>query len=233
MLITKKCLGTVAYLGGIPAVLENFCWSWGQMVQFTCEECKPDEFVHFDHTKASLHDVARNDLVSRMRGDWLLMLDTDHQFEPDLVWRMVDRLETAKLDVLAGFYQYKDSPHSPVLYLKSGDYYAPLGSWRAAEEGGLDVFPVDAFGAGCLMVRRSVFARIKTELGEEPFTRLHPFGEDMSFAKRLERLGIKSYCDARICCHHLQTRPIGLEHYDRKAIRVGPEQAVDAFVLKG
>lgn len=83
------------------------------------------------------------------------------------------------------------------------------------------------------MVRRSVFSRIKTELGEDPFDRKKPLGEDMSFFKRCELLGIKVYCDARIEFPHLQVRPITLDMYDREALTIGRPQAVDAFALKG
>lgn len=219
-------------MGGIPAVYEDFCHAWGQLIQFTCEECRSDEYVHFFRTKASLHDVARNDLVNNMLGDWLLMLDTDHAPEPDLVLRMVDRLETYKLDVLTGIYQFKGPPYSPVLYLKDGEGYRPVGSWRPQEEGSEGLFQVDAAGGGCLMVRRKVFDRIKKELNEEPFDRLHPFGEDMSFFKRLERLDIKCYCDAKIECFHLQTRGITLEDYTREEVVVGPERSMGALILK-
>ncbi len=235
MRIGRTCLGSVMYLGGVPAVLEDFCHSWGQMIAFSCEGLGHDEYIHFSRTKASLHDVARNFLANQMLGGWLLMLDTDHSFEPDLVLRMVDRLEICKIDVLTGLYQYKIPPYLPVLYQADGAFYRPIASWRAEDETSLvkDIFPIDGCGGGCLLIRRSVFSRIKEELREEPFDRKFPLGEDLSFCKRCELLGIKIYCDARIECHHLQIRQTSLSDYDRDGIVMSEEKAVAGFVLKG
>ena len=37
MLIQSKTIGTVAYLGGLANVFEEFCWCWGQLIQFNNE----------------------------------------------------------------------------------------------------------------------------------------------------------------------------------------------------
>jgi hypothetical protein len=95
------------------------------------------------------------------------------------------------------------------------------------------VFQVDAAGGGCLLVRKRVFERIEDELGEEPFARTPPLGEDMSFFKRCERLGVKVYCDARIECPHLTVRPVTLDDYDRGAVTLGEERPAAAFALGG
>lgn len=236
MRFQNKCIGTVAYLGGLPAVLEEFAWSFAQLVQFNAESlCGPGEYIHYERAKLSLHSAARNSLVESMRGDWLLMLDTDHSFAPDLCARMLDRMNAANIDVLTGFYQYKAHPHPPVLYLENGEFFSPLGSWRPRGDTSgantLDLFPVAAAGGGCLMVRRSVFDRIADEFHCGPFDILPPFGEDMSFFKRLKKLNIQTYCDARIACHHLMVKPVTLSDYDRDAVEVGPEIPVDAFSL--
>ncbi len=230
MRFMNKTIGTVAYMGGVPSVYSDFCWSMIQLAQFVTEQCRPGESVHFDRTGLSLHSAARNDLVKRMRGDWLLMLDTDHAPEPDLVWRMIDRMDTLKIDVLTGLYQYKSAPYSPVLYLANEEFFAPVGKWRA-EGGDLSIFQVAAAGGGCLMVRKSVFDRIEAELKEEPFSIIHPFGEDMSFFKRLQKLKIPVYVDARIECPHLVTRAVTLDDYDREAVTFSEEKQVSGFVI--
>jgi hypothetical protein len=218
MLFHNRCLGTIAYLGGIPSLLEEFVWSFTQMVQYNTEAlCGPGEYIHYDHSKISFHAAARNHLAEQMRGDWLLMLDTDHSFEPDICARMVDRMNVYGTDVLTGLYQYRHHPHSPVLYMKCGDLFSPLASWRPVGDA-MDLFCVDSAGAGCLLVKRKVFDRIRAELKESPFDIIHPLGEDHSFGKRLGKLDIKMYCDPRIECNHLAVRAISLKDYDRSAI---------------
>lgn len=207
MLLRNKPIGTAAYLGGVPAVLEEFCHSWSQMIQLNQEIlCQPGEYVHLDRSISSYHSSARNSLAQQMLGDWLFMTDCDHAFEPDLLLRMVTVLNQAKIDVLTGVYRYRVHPYLPVIYkwneeaggfsvLATMDWEAPLQE-------------IDCSGAGCLLVRRSVFQRIWSELGENPFDILHPLSEDFSFFKRLKKLGIKAYCAPQIESQHLKIKRI-------------------------
>lgn len=221
----SRPIGTVAYMGGVMAVPEAFTWSWGQMVAWNGEVlASPGTFIHYDRASVSYHAMARNSLADRMRGDWLLMLDCDHAFEPDLCARMVHRLELHGIDVLTGIYQFKNPPHSPVLYVDEGDGPRALGKW---ESDGL--FQVHSAGAGCLMVRKGVFERIRAELGEAPFNIRPPFSEDHSFFQRLKDLNIPAYCDPRIEAHHLRVDALDLSRYDRSAVRLNDRIEVGGF----
>lgn len=227
MLLANKPIGTIGYLGGQPALLEEFTWSLAQMIQFNSEAlCGAGEYVHLAHTKASFHSFARNSLVDAALGDWLLMLDTDHQFGPDLCLRLLDRLNVYQADVIVGLYQHRQHPHVPVLYMKNEqDLYAPLGAWGNVA----DVLTIDSAGAGCLMAKRSVFDRIRSELKEGPFDISYPLGEDHSFFKRCAKLKLKVLCDPRIECHHLQVKPITLNDYDKEAVSLAEPQEVVGY----
>lgn len=233
MLLKNKPIGTVAYLGGLPANLEEFTWSWGQMIQFNSEAlCGPGEYVHLARTKASFHSFARNQLAEQMLGDWLFMLDTDHQFDPDICARLVDRMNTHNADVVTGLYQHRQWPHVPVLYLKNEeDLFSPVGSWGTPNTAP-DVFKVDSAGAGCMLVHRRVFEKIREDLHEGPFDITPPFGEDHSFARRCAKLGFSILCDPRVECNHLQIRPISLEDFDRDAVLLNDPQQVQGYKLK-
>ena len=222
MLQGKLTLGTVAYMGGVMALPEKFCWSWGQMIQYNTEYlCQQGEIVHYDRATASFHSYARNELVKRFHGDWLLMLDTDHSFEPDLVVRMDNIMNRHDIDVLTGLYQYKSAPHAPVLYWhdEPGMAYSPLGGWD--KDKGIQAIECKSAGAGCLMVRRSVYERIENELDEGPFDIIHPFSEDHSFFRRLEKLDIKAYFAPEIHSYHLAISEITLDDYDTNAVSLG------------
>jgi hypothetical protein len=237
VIIGRKPIGTVAYMGGVPAVLESFCWSLAQLVAFSAHyACENTEFIHLDRSDHSFHSWARNALAERMLGDWLLMLDTDHQFEPDLLARLLHRMNTYDLDVVTAVYQFKRPPHSPVLYgwLKpAGSEGAdagvepglvPLAGWGEAG----DVMEVAAAGAGSLLVRRRVFERIEAELKERPFDVIGQGGEDLSFFRRLRKLGLKAYVDPRVECHHLQVRPLSLADYDPGDVPLQKVRIADA-----
>lgn len=203
MLIRHREIGTIAYMGGVMAVQEPFCWAWGNLMAFTQEAlCGPDEHIHFDRTKLSLHEHARNELLGKMRGDWILMLDTDLSFEPDLAVRLVRLFEQNKLDVLTGFYSYKKPPHFPVVYAHdpASDKHEILADWDRS----LNLIQIDSAGAGLLLIRRGVTERITTELKENPFSCYPGKGEDHSFFMRLRKLGIKAWGAPHVEADHLE-----------------------------
>lgn len=211
-LLRKHCVGTVAYLGGLPATLEAFTWAWGQLIQYNSEYlCGPGEYVHYDKATVSFHSFARNSLVERFLGDWLLMLDTDHAPEPDLAVRLVTWLGKTEVDVLGGVYCHRTPPNSPVLYQwnEDGTGLEPIGDWSRD----VPVMQVGSSGAGALLVRRSVYDRIRDELKCGPFDIIPPFGEDHSFFKRCRQLKIPVYAALAVEARHLEVRAFGLDTY--------------------
>jgi len=201
-MLTHRCIGTIGYMGGIMAVPEEFCWSWGNLLLFTQEAlCQPGEHIHPVRTKLSLHDYARNDLLTQMRGDWILMLDCDMSLEPDFCARMVRLFERNHLDVLTGLYSYKSPPNLPVAYLlnPATGRHEIIAEWDRT----LPLIQIDSAGAGCLLIRRSVCERITSELKENPFDRYPGKGEDHSFFLRLGKLGIPAWIAQHAEADHL------------------------------
>jgi hypothetical protein len=229
MIIGSKAIGTVAYLGGLPAVLEQFCWSWGQMAAFNAEWCDEGVHIHLERSAFSDHAPARNALVSRFVGDWLVQLDTDHVFEPDIVARMVMIANKHDLDVVSGLYQMKQPPHVPVLFQWVGPEDAPGLQPMAVWPDNVKVVQIGSAGGGCLFVRRRVFDRIATELNEQPFDKIFPYSEDHSFFLRLKRLNIEAYAALNVHCHHLRISPVTLDDLPQN----GKLQQSELFEVKG
>jgi glycosyltransferase involved in cell wall biosynthesis len=209
MMQQKRAIGTVAYLGGLQAMLEPFAWSWGQMVQYNAEFlAPPGAYVHTYRARISDHAVARNAIVEHMQGDWVVMMDTDHEFEPDIVGRMVRAANEYGFDVLSAVYRMRHPPHYPVLYEWMPNPVDPDGEpvlrqilgW-AVDSGYIEI---GSAGGGCLFVRRSVFDRIRDELGEAPFDHIATYSEDHSFFLRLRRLGITPFAALHMHSHHLR-----------------------------
>lgn len=232
MLKGKKIVGTIAYMGGVPSLFEQFCWSWSQMIQYNNDYfCEPGEMIQYDRATVSYHAYARNTLINRLRGDWILFLDTDHKFEPDLAARMIHKMYQHDVKVLTGLYQYKQHPFMPVLYRsyaankndKNSITFEPIGAWDKAP----DIFEVGSAGAGCLLIHKDVIRRIQKELKEEPFDIIPPFSEDHSFFKRLKKLKIKSYCDPKIECNHLAIKPVTLKDYDKTGLKLSKRYTVE------
>lgn len=220
MLQGRRPVGTIAWMAGVPATLTAFTRSWGKLIAYTYEHVlEPNECVHIDDDPVSFHSHARNGLVSRMLGDWLLMLDADHDHPPDLLGRLLHRMNQHDLDVVCGVYQFKHPPFAPVIYgwmstdkddaSKGG--FAPIGKF----DEGSPLHTVAGAGGGCLLVKRRVFDRIRDELGERPFDLRGQMGEDLSFFWRLRKLGIKCWCDLRVECPHLLVKRVEMSDWER------------------
>lgn len=209
MLLAKRPIGTIGIMGGLLSVPTDFCMSLARMVQYNTEYlCQSGEYIHLDVAGTSYHAWARNGLADRMLGEFLLMLDTDQIFEPDLLCRLLSLMNQSDIDVLTGIYRYKVPPYYPVIYhwdQKIG--YRIISSWDKDAE----LFEVGCAGAGCLLVRGKVFERIRKELCEAPFDPIVPYSEDFSFFRRLRSLAIKAWCAPAIQTGHLVNQPVTVQ----------------------
>ena len=207
MLTEHKIVGTIGMMSGIMSVPTPFTRSWGRMLLFSQQAvCQPGEYIHPADTAMSLHDSARNDLVRQMRGDWILMFDTDTEFEPDFAARLVAAMYRHNVDVLSGIYSFKSPPYLPILYMRNPDSnkHEVIQDW----DRNADLLQVDAAGGGCLLVRKKVLDRVSKEFNCQPFDRDGGSGEDLSFFRRLGKLHIPVYCAWKIEMMHLAYRSI-------------------------
>lgn len=229
LLNTRRPIGTIAHLMLGLRGAEEFHWSWAQMVQYNAEYlCGPTEMVVYQRAMVSDHAFARNALVAGMKGDWLLMLDTDHEFDPDLAARMLRTMDQHQIDVLTGLYVYGGHPHAPVLYAHNSDgAMSVIVEWDPA----VDLFQVGAAGAGCLLVRRSVFDRIRVELDEQPFTHRGLYSEDHSFFDRLRDLKIPAFCCPRIESAHVRTKAYTSKDRSTVGLSVGPRMDTEGRTM--
>lgn len=216
MLLGKKIIGTVGYMGGILTLPEPFVWSLIQMIQYNNDYLvESNEQIQYIHTLNSYHSFARNNLVKDMKGNWILMLDTDHAFEPDILARMLYIMNNSSLNIqiLSGIYQYKGPPYSPKLYrfTKKLKALEAIGKWQKPK--GRYLIPIDSAGAGCLLIKKEVFQKIKQKFKQDPFDIIPPFSEDNSFFLRIKKLGIPVYCDPSIEYRHLTFQELSLKDY--------------------
>lgn len=221
-----KFVGTIAEMGGVITVPTPFHRAVLQMAQYNAQYLvNPGEAVFYDAANNSYHSFARNALADNMRGDWLLMLDTDHTFEPDLAARMLATMNRHQIDVLSAMYVYRNPPHNPVMFVRMPDGNLRfLGDWDRKKK--IDVMEIGAGGGGSLMIRRSVFTRIRKDLKENPFSIANDMSEDLSFFDRLRRLDIKAYVALGIESQHLTWKPLGLADYHVESALVDTDHRV-------
>lgn len=225
MLVNKKCIGTIAPMLGLPSNLSKFTWSFANLVNYSAQHvCGPDGYIHLSDAgmRHTFHKLARNQVAREVMGDWVLMLDSDHVFEPDLLFRLLNIQNRTGYDIVTALYLHRVHPYAPCLWKFEGeDGKKQFGDWPPGE-----IIEVDCAGAGALLVRRTVFSRIWHELGEEPFD-THQFergagsvvGEDFAFFRRCKRLGIRTCCPTYIEAHHIENLALEYEkHYDKASM---------------
>jgi hypothetical protein len=209
LLTRPRCVGTVGYMGGIPAVPSPFLWSWTQLIEHNANAiCQEGEYVHYVRGQVSLHSAARNQIAGQLRGNWVLMLDCDMTFDPDVCARLVRLMRLYDLDIVSAMYPFKSLPSTPVAFVRiNKGHHEPIGDWPDAE-----LFQVHSVGLGCCLISKRILERIIVELKEEPFSFIPPMGEDHSFFDRVARLGVKAYCAPRILAGHISQTPLYLDH---------------------
>ena len=172
--------------------------------------CKKDELIHYTSASASYHELGRNQLVDESLGEWLLQVDTDHVFGPDLLVRLLDVARRNDAPVVSAIYQFKHPPHSPVAGLWTGDKtVTPILDWNRSQE----AMEVGVVGAGALLVKRNVFQRIKKELNESPFQITEGLSEDYSFCRRCRILGIPITLALNVEAHHVTRNVLSVVDY--------------------
>lgn len=159
-------------------------------------------------------DDMRNALVNdalRSKADLIFWMDSDMTFPVDVIPRLLVHLDSdPKLEAVSGLYTYKTPPFLPHVYPKLED-----GRFRVAATIYVDrPMIVQGAGFGCLLMRTSVFKRMKRPYfkmvidDEGKITE----GEDLGFCKRAK---MKMVLDPKISCGHLAYAAKGIEDYKR------------------
>jgi GT2 family glycosyltransferase len=177
-------------------------------------------------------------------SEWLLMLDADMVFEGDTLDRLIEAAEEKNAKVMGGLcFSGRGGRVAPTMYqiVSKGDANTPgkigtLDDWQAGA-----VIPVDATGAACLLMHRSVLAEMGAAYpGVTPwfFFSVHgvtEYGEDFGFCIRTHLLGHKVYVHTGVEVGHVKKHIIDLADFEMfKARRsvVGEEGVEAAHMAK-
>ena len=144
---------------------------------------------------------ARNQLTKQALAnecDYIVWLDSDMIFPPDLIPRLLARAEDGN-DIITGIYFHRRAPFGPVLYkkLRKGE---PAEKYNDYPEDSF--FEVEGAGFGACLVKTSVMEDVALNYGTW-FSPLEGYGEDVSFCMRARELGYKIMCDSSIKCGHV------------------------------
>lgn len=127
----------------------------------------------------------RNRIVEAAQGEWILFVDDDHVFKPDLLARLLDR----EVDVVVPFCLSRRPPFTPVVYSgldEAGDHVVQDNF----PSGGLvEVF---AAGTGGMLVRRHVLEAIDSPWFEAEGRHMN---EDLTFCRKVREAGFHIWLD--------------------------------------
>lgn len=172
----------------------------------------------------SLIYTSRNDLAMRaiqIEADYVFWMDSDMEFKPDTLVRMVDVLQKNDLDILTGLYFRRVPPYSPVLFDKL-EMRRNICSWSEFKELPGHLFEVGGCGFGCVLMSTEVFLSVQAKHGNM-FAPMGNNGEDIAFCIRARDCGYKIWCDPSIICGHVGYSVVDDKFY--KAFKAGAKEA--------
>ena len=176
--------------------------------------------IQFGISQSSLIYDARNMLAKRAimeNCDRVLWLDSDMDFAPNFMKVLMEDMDTGK-DFVSGLYFKRKAPIAPVVYKE-------VGYWHDEENESVtpiavpyedypkdSLFQVKGAGFGGCMTSVDLLKKVSEKFGL-PFSPILGFGEDLSFCKRAEELGVEMWCDSRAKMGHIGQGVITEELY--------------------
>jgi hypothetical protein len=159
---------------------------------------------HIVTNECSVISASRNALAEKAGHDYLMWVDSDIQFPPYGISRLMDRDK----DVIGGLYFRKEKDARPnVFKLNDGNFFETIYDIPTFKE----PFQCDGVGTGFMLIKRKVFEAFTPEVCEKLW---YPFdlgrgpsnkeeGEDLSFCRRVKELGFEVWCDPTIPLGHI------------------------------
>lgn len=153
---------------------------------------------------SSLVYTARDNLSKQAvstGADYVLWLDSDMVFEPDLLVRLMAHMEDPEIDMVSGLYHRRVAPYTPVLFdkLEITDTECISTEFDTLPD---EPFEVGGCGFGGVLMRSSVLYKVVSKHGAL-FTPINGVGEDLSFCWRARQCGCKIICDPSIELGHV------------------------------
>lgn len=162
-----------------------------------------DTIVGFE--VGSLVYNARNNLARqaiKSEADFVLWLDSDMVFGPDLLQRMLKVCQDENIDFLTGLCFRRKPPYTPCLFdrlekVGNGASYTALMSVPDGR------FKVGGCGFAGVLMSTDVLMSVAAKFNGRMFDPMDGFGEDVSFCWRARQCGYEIICDSSIELGHV------------------------------
>ena len=177
-------------------------------------------------------------------ADWLLMVDSDMTFAPNVVEALLEYADPEAAPIVGALCFGFDEKGAvqPTLYglQGEGDDPAHLDVIRYHEWPPDSMYQVVATGTGCILIHRSVFVRMaettKVRPGQRGFNDAYPWfqetehngspvGEDITFCWRAGLLEIPVFVNTAVECGHVKKRLLNSISYFLENGLISPQHA--------
>ena len=150
-------------------------------------------------------------------ADWLLFIDTDQTFPPNLLERMIASADPVERPILSALIMghRTGGKIAPACALLHDDHLVVPDTIPAVQH-----WPVAAVGTGCVLIHRTVLEAVQAKYGDDPYPfftahmpheengKVEHIGEDYAFCLRAASLGFPSYVDTTIDVGHIKTHTL-------------------------
>ena len=168
--------------------------------------------ISVDFMESSLVYLSRDRLgvlALEKRADWLLFIDSDMTFEPDMLKKLMEDAESGK-DIVTGICFRRRPDYNPAIWKKirpgmPGE--AIVETYDDYPDN--DVFEVEGCGMAAVLIKASILKDV-FESQQALFAPIPGYGEDVSFCLRARKAGFRLWCDSRIKVGH-QARTVVTE----------------------
>ena len=212
---------TVAYVHSVDVA---YSWVHSLIQLFTADLLEHKRIARGGFIAMACHAgqlvEARNRTVetflSEDKADWLLWLDTDMGFLPDLVERLMESADPTERPIV-GALCFSHRQIAPDDYGGRHTVATPT-LFRWAERGGMEGFDIiydyppaslvacDGTGSAAILIHRSVFEQMRAEYGDTWYDPIRAkegrVGEDLSFCMRATALGVPIHVDTGVRTTH-------------------------------
>lgn len=149
---------------------------------------------------SSLIYTARNELAKKaieMEADYVLWLDSDMVFAPDILKRLleVDR------DIVTGVYYRRAAPYTPVLFDQL-DIDENGCTFHNMDQVPDTLTEIAGCGFGCVLMKTQALFDVAC-IYQDMFSPIIGVGEDLSFCHRARSIGYHIYVEPSIKCGHV------------------------------
>ena len=177
---------------------------------FSLLSLRSKDQIRYGATVTTMVYDARNSLAEsaiEYGYDRVMWIDSDMIVPQDIIDQLGADIDEGR-DFVSALYFSRKQERKPVIfkrldYEQDGEQIIPHIDFYMDYPND-SIFRIAGCGFGACMMKTEVLEKVVDKYGA-PFNLMPGFGEDISFCKRCQDIGIDIWCDSKIKCGHIGT----------------------------